>query len=306
LLKDESGAPDGCKICGSDRVASLYHVEREDESFDILTCQSCGMHFIDYLDPQSSPDEIGRAADRAAAVDSNIESHVAGHLEANAQRQRQNVETLERHVKGGAILDVGSGGGGFLHAVKDRFERAVGLELDPKYIAYSRASGLEIVTRPLEDDYWDAMIGQFDAITLWDVIEHVNDPLLISSRIKRLLKPGGVLLMDTPNRDGLFYKSGEMVAKLTRGRNLSTMGLQYSSSPFCHKQIFGKRHMRDMLSRSGFTDIRIMERTELSYPVEWYTSRLVPLAPLRLLINPLASAMVRLLPIHNKQIVVAR
>jgi 2-polyprenyl-6-hydroxyphenyl methylase/3-demethylubiquinone-9 3-methyltransferase len=295
-----SDQPMTCKICRSAEVAHLYRVRRPDELFDVLICNECGMHFIDYLDPPAIADP--------PATPENVEDTavaVASGLESNSERIDRNIAMLKQYAPSGAVLDVGSGGGGFLTRIKDAYDRVVGLELDPPYISLARARGLEIVNRPLEDPYWDNHQESFDAITLWDVIEHVNDPLEICERAHALLKPNGVLLIDTPNRDGFFYRFGELTARLTGGRILSTMGTQYSSSPFCHKQIFRKADMHRLLRRAGFSKVTLLERFELSLPTDFYMRRFVRSQSLRKLANPIAEAAFKVLPIRNKLIVAA-
>lgn len=297
-------SPSQCKLCGSKQIGPRYRVDRPGDHFKILACDSCDMHFIDYLDPELASDSNAEAPKSLTRVET--EKFVKEGLESNSERTELNAELLSKHVTRGDVLDVGSGGGGFLARIKDDQRRVVGLELDPKYVSYSQAAGLVIIAHPLEHPVWDSHAGKFDAVTLWDVIEHVNDPLLVCKRIKMLLRQDGVLLIDTPNRDGILYRFGQFTARLSGGRRLTTLAAQYSAAPFCHKQIFSKRHMRRMLLAAGFTDIRIVTRTELSFPVEFYLKTLVPRPRLRKIINPIASTIAGLMPLKNKLIVVAQ
>jgi len=292
-----------CKICASADVGLLYrmHHAHEAEPFRLLECRACGFRFIDTLDPPLADEAV---EDRSALAATARE--VAAGLESNRERIAQNAALLRARVPaGGDVLDVGSGAGGFLIEIKSDYGRVAGVELDPKLLALSRSLGLDIDGRPLEHAGWSERAGSYDAVTLWDVIEHVNDPLDLSRRIHGLLRPGGTLLIDTPSRDGFFYRFGNLTAKLTGGRKASTMGIQYSSAPFCHKQIFRKRDMRRMLAEAGFRAVDIRQKFELSFPPEYYTRHFIRGRALRALVNPLLMLGFRLAPIRNKMIVTA-
>ena len=60
--------------------------------------------------------------------------------------------------------------------------------------------GLEIHKRPIESDFWqNPYANHFDAVTLWDVIEHVNYRSQTLQSAANVLKTGGLLLIDTPS-----------------------------------------------------------------------------------------------------------
>jgi SAM-dependent methyltransferase len=185
------------------------------------------------------------------------------------------------------------------------FPGSVGVDLHPVLYEICRRAGLQISREPLESAQWDGHRGAFGAISMWDVIEHVNDPLAMCRRAWELLREGGVLLMDTPTRDGLLYGVGETTAMLSRGRYLTTLGIQYSSNRFGHKQIFRKIDMRRMLGAAGFGSISITEKKEFSFPVRFYLQPLLKSRTLIRIAEPAAAALLRLAMFKNKMIVVA-
>ena len=95
------------------------------------------------------------------------------------------------------LLDVGCSSGAFLNtAVKLGF-RAEGVEPAPKAAATAQAAGLKVYQGLLQEaGYAD---GQFDAITLFEVIEHLQQPLALLQECQRILRPGGILLIGTGN-----------------------------------------------------------------------------------------------------------
>ena len=95
------------------------------------------------------------------------------------------------------LLDVGCSSGAFLHAAVKLGFRAEGVEPAPKAAATAQAAGLKVHQGLLQEaGYAD---GQFDAITLFEVIEHLQHPQDLLKECRRILRPGGILLVGTGN-----------------------------------------------------------------------------------------------------------
>ncbi len=98
----------------------------------------------------------------------------------------------------GRILDVGCGNGLFLSWMKELGWEVVGVEPDEKAVKVAREEyGLEVYQGTLESIKFPD--NSFDVITMSHVIEHVPDPLTLLYECKRILKPGGKLIVITPN-----------------------------------------------------------------------------------------------------------
>ncbi|MFN3705027.1 MAG: class I SAM-dependent methyltransferase, partial [Thermoflexales bacterium] len=100
----------------------------------------------------------------------------------------------------------------------------------------ARRLGLRVITGTLEETDFSARC--FDAVTLWDVIEHLHDPAGALRRIARILKPDGILVIRTPNFDS-------WEARLF-GRYWA--GLE----PPRHLFVFTPRTLGAMLAQAGF------------------------------------------------------
>ena len=101
----------------------------------------------------------------------------------------------------GKILDVGCAVGQFLLAAKNSGWEAIGLELNKKGYKYCESLDFEVVNKPLTDNLFPP--ETFDAVSMWEVLEHVPYPREIIKCIYKILKPNGVLLIVVPNRDAL-------------------------------------------------------------------------------------------------------
>src|SRR5258705_1217943 len=97
----------------------------------------------------------------------------------------------------GRVLDVGCGRGVLLEEFRRRGWEIHGTELSEQAASYARQTlKIPVEIGTLETLHFPA--NQFDAITLWHVLEHVANPRTVLAQINRILKPDGVLLVNRP------------------------------------------------------------------------------------------------------------
>jgi SAM-dependent methyltransferase len=97
------------------------------------------------------------------------------------------------------VLDVGCSRGQFVAAAIAAGYHAEGVEPAPRIAEAARAAGLPVKTGLLEDQHYPE--ASFDALTLFEVIEHLREPLPLLAECRRVLKPGGILLVSTANAE---------------------------------------------------------------------------------------------------------
>lgn len=108
-------------------------------------------------------------------------------------------ETVLSVIKpGGALLDAGCGRGAFIKLAAPLFSRLCGTDLAAPAAEAVRALGFEAVEADVSGPL-PLAADSFDACTCLDVIEHVIDPLAALKELHRVIKPGGQLVLSTPN-----------------------------------------------------------------------------------------------------------
>lgn len=108
------------------------------------------------------------------------------------------VRLLGAHLESGSrLLDVGCGTGFLLEAVADRY-RIAGLDLSPQAVAYCIGRGLVGVRQGGFEDLPATLRGSFDAVSFFDVIEHLADDVGALALAREALAPGGLVFVTVP------------------------------------------------------------------------------------------------------------
>jgi 2-polyprenyl-3-methyl-5-hydroxy-6-metoxy-1,4-benzoquinol methylase len=122
-----------------------------------------------------------------------------------AIRRRLSIDRSVRHIRppapGARLLDVGCGNGQFLLAAKALGWEAWGIDADSDAVKAARVTGLRVEHDTFPNTGMAA--ASFDAVTMNHVIEHLHDPVGALREVRRLLKPGGILWIATPNLESL-------------------------------------------------------------------------------------------------------
>lgn len=286
-----------CKICGeSSKPKYQLHCGL------LFVCQSCQFHYLDYVDADT---DLDPKIDESALTPDVIQ-YIETQLQSSEARFDNHIKLLQEHggIQDMRVLDIGCGGGLFLKKARELGAEVMGLELNDERAQYCISKHqLEIVKRPIESEYWEQHEGSFDAVTLWDVIEHVNYPKETIQASARLLKPGGVLLLDTPARDAFYHRFGEFGYRLSAGRFPTFLNTMYSNHQFGHKQILSTSDMRQIFTKSNLETTTVEMFHELSFPYEFYLKRMLRSSVLAKITAPLASMFFAVFRIRNKMVV---
>jgi 2-polyprenyl-6-hydroxyphenyl methylase/3-demethylubiquinone-9 3-methyltransferase len=265
-----------------------------------------GYHFIDTLDPVK---KISPKID-ASQLTERESSYIETQLHANIEKFTHQVEVLKKYLplEKARVLDIGCGGGLFLSMIKREGADAAGIELSDSRAYYAATRfNLQVYKHPIESDFWqNGYENHFDAVTLWDVIEHVNYPLQTLQGATNVLKQGGLVLIDTPCRDSFYHEFGELTYRLSSGRFPTFLNAMYSSHLFGHKQIFSTTEMKDLLESVGLNVVELRKFHELSFPYDFYLRKLLRSEALVRVSLPAVKAFFRLFKIRNKMLAIGR
>jgi len=178
-----------CNLCGADEPRRLfelrdYRLRVDDVLWTVVSCGRCG---LGYLNPRPTRTETARYYpasyfDHRAVAHARYE-RMAGYLPKPP----------------GELLDVGTARGDFLVLARERGWSVTGIEghAEPRPdVPVLRESFPEECSLPG---------GRFDVITAWAVFEHLHDPRKAFFECARMLKPGGRLIVQVPNRRSIWF-----------------------------------------------------------------------------------------------------
>lgn len=131
---------------------------------------------------------------------------------------RRRLDQIESLIGIGSVLDIGPGLGAFVRLASDRGWRAEGVEVSAFAADFIRRQhGLPVFTGDLVA-FAETSSRSYDLITFWDSVEHVSHPLEALQAARRLLRPGGLLVIATDNFDCLVADLAAAFYRLSGGR----------------------------------------------------------------------------------------
>lgn len=147
----------------------------------------------------------------------------------------------ERWVRGlrfASVLDVGCGTGEFLSGLWRRGIDVHGLEPSALAAGHAASAGLDV----FQGDVGEYPLGRsFDLITLWNVIEHMQDPAGDLRRLRDLLAPGGTIVILTPDAS----------SRQARAFGRDWAGLEVPK----HLQLFDGSSLRTLATNAGLSPV---------------------------------------------------
>jgi 2-polyprenyl-3-methyl-5-hydroxy-6-metoxy-1,4-benzoquinol methylase len=269
---------DSCPLCG--RAGEQLYVELQDGVFGVpgswgmRRCHepACGAL---WLDPRPVEQDLPRAyesyythgahASGGAGMSRRARARLAGALALRHGRWRDGVpwqdlamgallllhpgwraqvdmrSTCLPPPDGGRLLEVGCGGGRMLGELAALGWEVAGVETDPAAVRAARRHGFEVHTGDLASAAFPD--ASFDLLLLMHVIEHVPDPRGLLLECRRVLRPGGSLVVATPNAESRGHRRF--------GRHWR--GLE----PPRHLTIFGPRGLLALARETGFLDAQV-------------------------------------------------
>jgi len=230
-----------CLICKSARNKTVF----TEDGIDVKKCSNCGHIFSTYVQKDFY---AGYYPESLTAVNHHW------WLEAHRLMYRKFWNRLMKK-NSGCLLDVGCGLGYFLKEVssldKNNQWRLYGAETSYSAVDFSRRElGLSnIFLGPIEKSPYEE--NYFDLVTLWDLIEHLEDPRRSLARIFKVLKMDGRLFISTPNIKIQLPKA--------RFKKFLNIGTEHCLEARDHLHDYSPRSLQRLIKESGFTTIEFIQ-----------------------------------------------
>jgi SAM-dependent methyltransferase len=155
---------------------------------------------------------------------STIEEGYFDHITEHPEISFQDVSIIRRSCpKADWVLDIGCGRGGFVKAAGRELPRALGLDNQPQAGRICHDQGVPFVLADAQR--LPFLTGSIDVVRAKEIIEHLPDSRQMLSEIKRILRPGGLLLAHVPSQFSALYPVGNFWDDYTHVRPLSRSGL---------------------------------------------------------------------------------
>lgn len=276
-----------CNLCGADHTQLLYPNTLTNvnsklnleayrctsptyrQHLQIVRCRECQLV---YANPRFDPDTL-------------IDSYEAVEDELYLKEREGRVLTFQKHLKvmqrvlgvpdGRKLLDVGAYVGVFVDVARRAGWDVTGLEPSRWAVAQAQAGGLPVIQGDLQQA--DFVPESVDVVTVWDVVEHFDDPLREIEAAYRLTRPGGWVVIHT-------IDIGSPTARLLRARWPFLMEM--------HVVYFSRATLRELLEKAGYEFVEV--HTQGRYLSAGYLANRIGAAFSKPLGNALHSVLKRL------------
>ncbi len=231
-----------CPVCGSQSIYNVLTVKDHSvsqETFPVWQCDNCQARFTQDIPDEASIDRYYQSEEYISH--SNTSNGVVNQIYQQVRRytlgqKKRKLELLTKSSTGN-LLDIGCGTGELAGLMARSGWRVVGLE--PSRAARRQALEQQRIEAYSSEKLFELPDNDFDVVTLWHTLEHVHQLHDYLSHIKRVLKPGGYVVIAVPN-----YQSPD-------GQNYGADWAAYDVPR--HLYHFSPKSMEMLLGKHGYT-----------------------------------------------------
>lgn len=215
-----------CPACNASDDRFLFHKS----GGTYVACTRCEMI---YLNPVCRDDVLEKYYRQNHALQG---ATVSADLVFYTRLYQQGLDAVTQQLGAvGKILDVGCSTGNFLDIAKQAGWCCYGLELNRAEVEVAQEKGHLIQQQLLANAVFDV---RFDAITLWDVFEHIKDGEHFLAQARKILAPSGLVFIQSPSRDAL-------AAQILQEKCNMFDGLE-------HVNLFGRKSLQKLCEKAGY------------------------------------------------------
>ena len=238
--------PLSCYLCGEGKFKKREGKVRDNPGLEIIECLSCGLVFLSSFD-QISDNFYAESRIHEEPVD------IQTLLKDTASDDERRFIFLRSFIENKSVLDFGCGAGGFLMRARAVAGSVVGVEVEARLKQHFKENGLKVFTDTGE------ISGSFEVITMFHVLEHVKDPIVILSRLAEKLDDNGNIIVEVPSAD-------DALLRLYKNDNFSRFAYRG-----CHLFIFTNATISSVAQKAGLKVdyIKQIQRYPLSNHLYW-------------------------------------
>ena len=249
-----------CPICGSDKTFITYSGKIRNGAPGCMTetvepvfkCENCAVIWHKNIVESDTLYQTDTYRESMGEVVS-LEEFYAKHDTEILDKLKYTGTAAYRNK---ICMDIGCGGGGYADYIRGVASKMLLVEPCENFSTQLRAKGYEVFS--YAEDALAAHTNKIDVITSFDVIEHVENPLLFLQTIQKLLAPNGVAYIGTPTEYPVLR---------------SLLGTVFDSFVFSvqHPWVFSKRSLELLAEKSGFSDrsVRSYQRYGIGNLIAW-------------------------------------
>jgi 2-polyprenyl-3-methyl-5-hydroxy-6-metoxy-1,4-benzoquinol methylase len=187
-----------CPVCSADTCIPLTVLYSPTHPLRVVVCEGCGLVYVNPMFTNAEKDRRSpdlRLLHRSRSTEHSNDAAFRHSL----RRMNRSFAGLERYLRPGQrVLEIGSGDGAMLALLQRAGVQPTGVEMDGIAAeATIRNMGVPICVGVFEELSFPG--GSFDAVVLVHIIEHFFDPVSIMRKVHEVLKPGGIVFLETPN-----------------------------------------------------------------------------------------------------------
>jgi SAM-dependent methyltransferase len=201
-----------CRLCGAEDLATLCFLD----GLEIVRCRQCGFAQM------GPPFDLARLKTRYAGTGETTVDLRAEFDQRKIQRgSRFRADYVQKHtgLKAGRLLEVGSAHGHFLAVMQERGFEVLGVEPGREGALRHREKGLPVINDLLENA--DLPEASFDAIVMFQVFEHFEEPKEAARLLHAKLRPGGYLVVEVPDIFSVGARFEKQAHKLFKDEHIS-------------------------------------------------------------------------------------
>ena len=248
-----------CKTCNSSNLEIVIRDLRAlNYSYDVVFCLDCGLRFRNI---ELDVNEIERIYGREYFAKEQ-KNFFFNSLDLRRNLFVEKLKVIGQfYDKKGKILDMGSGIGTFIQIAKDEGWMETGLEISRFGAEYSKQKGLNIVNSDF--NFVLKLKEKFDAVTLWDVVDHAEKPIELLHNVREVIKEDGYVFVETVVTDSIIYTLAEMLFKISLGL---IKGPLIKGYPIHHSNYYSEKTLKRDIEMAGFRIAKV-NREPLNYEV---------------------------------------